>query len=118
MTHFAFSLDPETNDWHLDSSGNLAIVTDADAVAQHARQRVKTYQGEWFLDTEAGIPWIENILGRVYNPELAEALVTAEIVATDGVTGILGVSTSLSRKVRGLELNSAEITTIYGEANL
>lgn len=114
-TFFALAIDQKTNDLFLDADGNLATVTDAEAVGQHTRQRLQTYQGEWFLDTTAGVPWLSDILGRQYDPALAEAVIKAEIFKTLGVTGITSFSTSFSRETRHLSAFAITIETIFDQ---
>lgn len=111
--HFGLSILQETNDLHLAPDGNLAVARGAKAVAQHVRQRLKTFQGEWFLNTNAGLRWIGPILGSNYNPALSEAVVKAEILDTDGVTEITAFSVSYTRDVRRLNIRDVEAATIY-----
>lgn len=111
----SLAIDQTTNDLYLEADGNLAWVKNAEAVGQHARQRLQTYEGEWFLDTSAGVPWLEQILGKAYDPALAEAVVKAEILETNGVTGIEGFSVSFDRGTRRLNIRSIEVMTKYGE---
>ena len=115
MSHFGLAIDQTTNDLFFEADGNLAIVTDAEAVGQHVRQRLMTYSGEWFLDTTCGVPWLTELMGRQYDPALAEAVVKAEIVDTNGVTGIEDFSVSFTRDIRRLNIKNISITTIYDE---
>lgn len=107
----------DIHDLHLDGDGNLAICRNTEAVGQHARQRVMTYEGEWFLDTSAGVPWLQQILGK--KPDvvqtLAEAVIKTEIMETAGVIGIDGLTLSYDRYVRKLAFTGASVTTIYDE---
>ncbi|PHP66557.1 hypothetical protein CSC94_12775 [Zhengella mangrovi] len=118
MTFFAPSIDPSTNDLHLAADGNLAMVTGADAVGQHGRQRINTFEGEWFLDTTAGLPWLSDILGQAYDPELAEAIVKAEILDTAGVTGLSAFSISFNKTTRGVLIKDIDVLTTEGEVTL
>lgn len=102
-------------DLHLDSKGNLVMVHDAEAVGQHARQRLMTFEGEWFLDRTAGVPWIRDILGGQYDPVLAESVIKAEILDTDGVVEINSFSVRFDRSVRGLSAFDIEVLTEYDE---
>lgn len=115
MNHIGLALDPTTNDLFLRADKSLAVVTKAEAVGQHVRQRLKTFQGEWFLDTTAGVPWLAQIMGRGYDPALAEAVVKAEILATDGVKEITSFSVSFDRTLRNLIIRDIEVLTIYDE---
>lgn len=100
-------------DLFLDETGNLAVVTDAEAVGQHVRQRLMTFEGEWFLDAKAGVQWLSEILGFNYDPTLAEALTKAEILNTDGVTGIDSFSVSFDRETRNLKSYNITVNTVY-----
>ncbi|WP_116082125.1 hypothetical protein [Tropicimonas sp. IMCC34011] len=113
--HLGFYIDPATNDLALDATGNLAMARDAEAVGQHVRQRLLTHEGEWFLDTTAGLPWFARLLGRQFDAELAEALVKAEIADTDGVTEIEAMSVTFDRTTRGMSLHDFAVSTIYDE---
>lgn len=111
--HIGLAIDPATNDLFLRQNGELAIVRNAEAVGQHVRQRLKTFEGEWFLDTTAGVPWLDQVLGRQYDPALAEAIIKAEILDTDGVTEITSFSVRFDRQTRKLDAYSITIMTEY-----
>lgn len=112
----AIKVSPDgTQDVALDSDGNLSMVHDAEAVGQHVRQRLGAYSGEWFLDTTAGLPWLNDILGKAYDPAIAEALVKAEILDTEGVTEITSFSVGFDRRTRGLSIRSVTVLSEYDE---
>lgn len=113
--HFGLAVDPVTNDLSLDADGNLATVINAEAVAQHVRQRLKSFRGEWFLDTTAGVPWLDQVLGYQYDPALAESVIKAEILGTDGVIEITSFSVRFDRTKRALEAYNITVLTIYDE---
>ncbi|MBX4889763.1 hypothetical protein [Rhizobium bangladeshense] len=112
---FGLAIDQATNDLFLTGSGDLATVSDAEAVGQHVRQRLSTFTGEWFLDTTAGVPWLDRILGKAYDPALAESVVKAEILNTDGVTEITSFSVTFDKATRGLIIRSVEVGTMFDE---
>lgn len=103
-------------DLHLDASGNLALVRDAEAVAQHARQRLMTFEGEWFLDTTAGVPWLADLFGKAFDTALAEAVVKAELLDTDGVVEIASFSVRFGAVARNLIISDINVVTDYDEA--
>lgn len=115
MNRVGLSIDEATNDLHFTADGDLIISRDAHAVGQHARQRLQTFEGEWFLDGTVGVPWLTQILGHKYDPALAEAVVKARLLGTDGVTGINAFAVSFDRASRGLHIRSIEVTTDYDE---
>ena len=96
-------------------NGRLETVENAEAVGQHAAQRLKSYHGEWFLDTSSGMMWLEQILGHSYDPVLAEALIKAHLLDSDGVESIESFSVSFDRVSRGLSAYSISILTEYDE---
>jgi hypothetical protein len=79
-------------------------------------------RGEWFLDIEAGVPWlptaagdVEPILGQMpANPGRAQALVTQVILDTEGVATIDKFDLTFDRVTRGMSM-SARGTTVDGD---
>lgn len=115
MTHIGLAIDQATNDLYLAPSGDLMVVRDARAVGEHVRQRLKAFQGEWFLDTTAGVAWLDRIFAKQYDPAMAEAVVKAEILNTDGVREITSFSVGFSADARRLDIGNIEVLTIYDE---
>ena len=111
--HIGLRIDPVTNDLTLAADGQLSLVRNAEAVGQHVRQRLKTFEGEWFLDNTAGVVWLQQILGKAYDPALAEAVVKAEILDTHGVAGIIDFDVSFARTQRNLVIKDVAINTTY-----
>ena len=104
-------IDPATNDLALDASGALRMATGAEAIVQHARQRLLTHEGEWFLDTTAGLPWFAEIMGRAFDADVAEAIVKDEVAGTPGVLSIDGFSVSFDGPTRIMRVKSLRLTT-------
>lgn len=63
--------------------GNFAV--DAEACVQNIVTRLRTYKGEWFLDTSFGIGWQTDILVKPSNLPLSESILKTCIITTDGV---------------------------------
>ena len=108
-------VDGDPPDIYLDDTGNLAMVEDALAVGQHIKQRVKTFSGEWFLDTAAGVAWLTEVLGKNYDPVIAEALIKVEVLETDGVVDIESFSVRFDQTSRGLIADNITVNTEYDE---
>lgn len=116
MSHLGVAIkeiDGAIQDVYLDSTNNLSMVSDAEAIGQHVKQRTKTFQGEWFLNSRVGVPWINNVLGLEFNPALAEAVLKSVIRKTNGVTGIESFSVRFDPSLRNLVANNTTIKTIY-----
>ena len=105
------------NDIGLDADGNLAMVFDAEAVGQHARQRLSFYKGEYPLDTNVGVDWFGEVFGRVASRVgYVEALVKKIVMETPGVTGISEILTEFDRANRGAMVRKCVVETEYDEA--
>lgn len=102
MTDFA--MDLATGDLDL-SRDDIHFVTDADAVAQHLKIRLRFIRGEWFLDQRVGIPYQSQIW--VKNPNLAaiQTIYRRAIVSTPGVDKLERLDLSLDAAVRQLRLD-------------
>lgn len=106
-----------SNDLTLDETGNLHLVYDAEAVGQHARQRLMFFKGEWFLDAGVGVDWFGQVLGFAQSRmQVAEAIVKRVILQTPGVTALEGVSTTYDRAVRGVRVSDIHVATIFDES--
>lgn len=72
-------LMPDTWDLTLDVSGNIASATDVYQQAQDIASAGRTFVGDLYYDTEAGIPYFQSILGAngfplaLYKMHLEEA---------------------------------------------
>lgn len=76
------------NDMTFGHGGADYLVDNAAAVAQAVRTALLLFQGEWFLDTTVGVPWLQKITGYGTAPTYDLILRTA-ILAVQGVTGIV-----------------------------
>jgi hypothetical protein len=102
----------------LTADGNLYMPTAAEAVALHVRWRLMTFEGEWFLDINAGVSWLSEIMGHRFNPALAEALIKNEVLDTDGVTGINEFSLGYNRDRRDLMIRGMEVASEYEDQDI
>ena len=106
----------------LDSSGDMTLghasadfyQDDPDGVAQNVRTRLQLWQGSWFLDTSAGTPWLQEVLGK---HSAVDMVIRNRILGTPGVTGITDFESVLDPDTRTLTV-SAAITTQYGDATI
>ena len=101
------------HDIRFDASGMLVAVTDGEAVAQRVRQRLELYQGEWFLDTGAGVPWLQFIYVTPFEQTTAETLLKSEILDTPGVAEILEFVVDVDQHERSFNLSRVTIRTDF-----
>jgi hypothetical protein len=90
-------------------AGSAALVSgrDADsareAIAQAARCRLRTFLGEWFLDTSIGVAWFERVLGvKPRGVTAARVLLRDELLKVPGITDVLEVALSFDGGTRTL----------------
>jgi hypothetical protein len=87
--------------WDLEISNyQLQIVSGADQVAQHIKERLQTFLGEWFLDVTIGFDYFGQVL--VKNPDLD----TIHAMALNIISSTAGV-----REVRSLLVDVPDPST-------
>lgn len=94
--------------------GTFLLVEGAAQTVQAVRSNLLAYKGEWFLDTEDGVPYFEKIFTRPADLANIESIIKATILNTEGVSGIVEFQTSYDRESRGLTI-SVSITDIYDD---
>lgn len=117
--YIGLALDPTTHDLALDASGNLKVVTDNEAIAQHVKQRLLFYRGEWFLDVLSGVPWFQDVFVRPHNPVVIESVIKREILDTPGVAALQSFSLDINERKRSIEvLEATALSTLDQELEI
>lgn len=106
------ALDPVEHDISI-KNFDLRILAGADAVRQNILVKLRLFVGEWFLDTEAGTPYLEQILGKRISLAGSIAAIRASILEVDGVDAITEFSYTFDRAQRRLTYNFTAATP-YG----
>lgn len=108
----------------LDDAGDYTIGTGADflsnnpdTVAQAIATRLRLWRGEWFVDTTAGMPWSQEVLGKRQAGRNPDAAIKQQILGTQGVTGIASYSSSFDGDTRRLVV-AAVVDTQYGTVTI
>ena len=104
-------LDPLTHDLDV-SSLDLVIVKGADRVRQNIDIKLKLWQQEWFLDTEFGTPWLEEVLGKRISLAGALAATRASIMEVADVNSITSFNYSFNRQSRQFDYNFEAATSL------
>lgn len=94
--------------------GIADMAIDAEAVAQNVKTRLYLLQEEWFLDVEAGVPWLQDIMVKPANLALAESIIKQTILDTQDVSEMVSFDMTLDRNTRKISI-SATVKTIYGD---
>ena len=91
---------------------------DAEATAQKVKSRLLLLAGEWFLDTSAGVPYLQQIMIKPADLPLAESLIKAAILGTDGVAELVGFATTYDAGTRKLSVTASVRTTYDDISNI
>ncbi|USP46969.1 hypothetical protein [Alcaligenes faecalis] len=101
----------ENNDFVTLPNGNLAMVTDAQAVAQEAKHFAATVRAEMIHAYDEGIPFLREAFSKQPNLAQFEASLRRRLLSTPNVTGIV----SLDIQIDGETLvYTATLQTTYG----
>ncbi|MCK6585965.1 MAG: hypothetical protein L6Q76_00110 [Polyangiaceae bacterium] len=88
LTTIASVDNPVVHDLDL-LEGQLYFVSRVDAVAQHLRQRLQFFRGEWFLNLLEGVPYYESILVKNPNLVLVRSIFRRVILTTPGISHLV-----------------------------
>ena len=99
-------LDLALTDSHdLDTSTlDLRLVSAAEQVRQQLIIKLRLWQGEWFLDTEFGTPYLQQILGKQLTLSGALAALRKSILEVSGVRQIISFSHAFDNRTRLLQV--------------
>ena len=98
-------LDPQSWDLTLDASGNIALAKDPYAKAQDVASAARLFSGELYYDTEKGIPYFEETLGKkqsfaLYRHRLVQAALSVPGVVSADVAAELRDGRVLSGRLK------------------
>lgn len=110
---YDLQLDTRTHDLVIGANGDLQLVDGAARVAQQIKVTLLAFLGEWFLDTEFGVPYLEEI--TIKNPRMStvQTILRARINAVPGVTRVRAMRLNLNRQFRELSVDF-EAETLFG----
>lgn len=99
----------------LDSSdGDLHLLSDLDAVKQDITIRLQMFRGEWFLDTEEGMPYFQEILVKNPNINAIKTLFANAILSTPTVTSVNNLALDYDKALRTLLVSFDATSTLVG----
>jgi hypothetical protein len=105
----------ENGDYVFGQGSQQFLTNSPQAVAQAVATRLKLYQGEWFIDTSDGMPWMTEVFGAG-TETLFDSAIRKRILGTPGVLEITEYR-SLRDSARKLSV-TCTITTQYGTTQL
>lgn len=82
------------------------------AVGQAVETGLILWQGEWYLDTSLGMPWVAGVLGK-HSQAVQDGTIQNQIVNTQGVTDISSYTSEVNDQTRAMNVK-VSIDTLYG----
>lgn len=87
------------------------------AVAQAIKTRLMLLQGEWWEDTEEGLPLFQQIVGHTgseKNKDIVDSLIKERIINTPNVLNISNFTSTFDSKTRTYSFQS-KVKTAFGD---
>ena len=106
-------LDTATHDVVIEN-GDLLLIDEAEEVAQSAKIRVLTWQGEWILDYTRGVPWLDKIFSVSVSDTEKKQIIRKEIINTLGFKDLINIDLGMDYSAHGAQITFSG-TTIYGD---
>lgn len=98
--------------------GQLNYLVDVpQAVAQVCQTSLRLFLGEWYLDTTAGVPYAQGVLGK-HSQAQADATLLAAIYNVQGVTSVVNFQSTIDPNTRSYSEVTGTLNTIYGQTEL
>lgn len=74
------------------------VITPSEQVSIRQRIIIKllSFQGNWFLDSEEGLPWFQSILGKNRSKETIDTIFKRAILSTEGVREITSFQSNIT----------------------
>lgn len=103
-----------TGDYRLGHGDRDFHVDTAEGVAQNVMTRLALWQGQWFIDTSEGTPWLQRILGK---HNAVDTVIKTRILETPGVISISEYESILNPDTRSMTV-TATLETEYGQSTI
>lgn len=71
-----------------------------DNVEQRLYIKLRTFKGEWYLNTNYGLPWLEEVLGVKVRKSTVDMIIQKAILEEAGVERITSFTSTMSPSVR------------------
>lgn len=86
---------------------DLAMTSGLAAIAQEARARFNLWVGEWFLNPAEGLPFLQNIVGRLGSVDDIAYIFRGAVALIPGVIQVKYLTLAVDRAARTLTVNWA-----------
>lgn len=98
-------LNTDTHDLVFINGGCPVTQLLVDVVTQRLKIKLYTFLGEWFLDTSTGIPYFQQIFGKVRSKATVDIIFQKVISDDPDVIEILVFESTVDSSLRGYSMN-------------
>ncbi len=101
-------------------NGKLDYLEDLDAVVQMIRTKLLLFKGEWWENTDIGLPLWQSILGvpgAGNNKQAVDALIQKRILETPYVTSMESMSSAYDAATRSYSI-AVTVNTAFGQVTV
>lgn len=102
-------LDPNTHDVDLSTGFAQLFSEDVPATAQRIKQALLLRRGEWFVNTQIGVPYQQDFFQSKNSQSLIDDFLRAYILQVENVSRILDYSSTIGND-RALTVNFSVLT--------
>lgn len=79
-------------------------------VSQRLKIRLLTFRNEWFLDTNYGVPWFQEILGKKPSKSKVDQILQQQILEESGVKEIVSFNSTFQNRQYSLSFSVKVVT--------
>lgn len=108
------TLSTLNDDLHLDVNGNIATADGLEGLRQKVRQKLRLFQGEWFLDITAGVPYFQDVFVRQTTAGLVAQILNNEILEEPETVEITTFTADINPDTRTFSY-AATVSTVFGD---
>lgn len=111
-------IDPSTGDIKIE--GNKVVVTKdiPTLVRQRLKHRLDTSKGEWFLDSNYGVPYFQSIFVKPFDKSFVDNILRRVILDTEDVVSISSYSSSLDHANRVFSITFSVVDSTNSTINI
>lgn len=95
------------------AGGRIKEISGAECLRQRLENKIKMFQGEWFLSPEAGIDW-PSILGQKSSAPLVYAQLRKTLLADEEVKDVVAIDMEEEGKHRIAKVTFS-VNSVYGQ---
>jgi hypothetical protein len=90
---------------------NLSLVTGIEELRQLVKQVLLSFQGDWFLDLDLGLPYFQQILVKSTSISAVENIYLDAISSVRGILDIVSFNLDFNPKTRRADITFSALTS-------